>query len=53
MAKLRGCVAGAAFEAAPHRADTMTIRILNELLLFSCLVALVTGIVLAAAGLLI
>jgi len=39
--------------AAPHRAATMTIRILNELLLFSCLVALVTGIVLAAAGLLI
>ena len=32
---------------------TMTIRILNELLLFSCLVAGVTGIVLAAASLLI
>jgi hypothetical protein len=31
----------------------MAIRILNELLLFSCLVAFVTGIVLAAASLLI
>jgi hypothetical protein len=32
---------------------TMTIKILNEFLLFSCLAAFVTGIVLAAASLLI
>ena len=31
---------------------TMAIRILNEFLLFSCLAAFVTGIVLAAASLL-
>jgi hypothetical protein len=31
----------------------MAIRILNDLLLFSCLAAFVTGIVLAAASLLI
>jgi hypothetical protein len=31
----------------------MTIGILNELLLFSCLAALVTGIVIAAASVLI
>jgi hypothetical protein len=38
----------------PHREEaTMTIKILNEFLLFSCLAAFVTGIVLAAASLLI
>jgi hypothetical protein len=38
---------------AAHGEATMTIKILNEFLLFSCLAAFVTGIVLAAASLLI
>ncbi|SRR6266566_9941429 len=38
---------------ALHRGTPMAIRILNDLLLFSCLAAFVTGIVLAAASLLI
>src|SRR6266576_514313 len=37
---------------ALHRGTPMAIRILNDLLLFSCLSAFVTGIVLAAASLL-
>jgi hypothetical protein len=35
-----------------HRGAPTAIRILNELLLFSCLAAFVTGIVIAAASLL-
>ena len=40
-------------EGAAQGEATMTIKILNEFLLFSCLTAFVTGIVLAAASLLI
>ena len=40
-------------EGAAQGEATMTIKILNEFLLFSCLAAFVTGIVLAAASRLI
>ena len=40
-------------EGAPQGEATMTIKILNEFLLFSCLAAVVVGVVVAAATLLI
>jgi hypothetical protein len=49
----RECAMAVVDEGAPQGEATMTIKILNEFLLFSCLAAFVTGIVLAAASLLI
>jgi hypothetical protein len=49
----RECAMAVVDEGAAQGEATMTIKILNEFLLFSCLAAFVTGIVLAAASLLI
>jgi len=46
------CAADAAFEEAQQQGRFTVTIILNDLLLFSCLAAFVTGIVLAAASLL-
>jgi hypothetical protein len=53
MAVGRECAMAGVDEGAAQGEATMTIKILNEFLLFSCLAAFVTGIVLAAASLLI
>jgi hypothetical protein len=52
-ATVLACAVGAASEGRRTGEATMTIGILNDLLLFSCLVVFVTGIVIAAASLLI
>jgi hypothetical protein len=49
----RECAMAVVDKGAAQGEATMTIKILNEFLLFSCFAAFVTGIVLAAASLLI